>query len=280
MRISTVALFLLMFFSCKKENLSPAQDHEVTTVTAQQTKDTVETATVDSLIDTSQIVEVYTYHDELCEYRGIYNPAKVSKAQLENAFALWQNKYTSLPSPGIYYLEALPKFRRETDTYLQNIQQQYNEQKNILIKMDLPPTAFWQNVRKTDLRTLEDVYSYYATEAKAFSDPAELKKSRFSKACQKYVTALNSDEQTLRKAWENHIEFQASRNGDPEKVRSDFRIESASSEFRDYAMIDLITFGWGNCVNDQIPRVERNEKMYREFENLFEKTETVDCDEP
>ncbi len=280
MRISIVALFLLMFFSCKKEQLSTPQNHEETTVTTHQTKDTVETEVVISTPASDQILEVYTYHDELCEYRGTYNPQKVSKNQLKNAFSLYYGQYTDLPSPAIYNIKSLQKFRGDTDTYLKEIKQKYDEQKRILSQLDLPDNANWQNLRKKDLQTLEAVYSYYFTEAKAFSNPAELKTSGFSKKCQKYVTALNSDEQTLRKVWEELITERAANNGDPENVWNKYRFQSSSSEYLDYAMVDLITFGWGNCVNDQIPRVERNEKMYREFENLFEKTETVECEEP
>ncbi len=60
---------------------------------------------------------------------------------------------------------------------------------------------------------------------------------------------------------------------------NEFNNHLNSPDKRDYAIIDLITFGWGNCANDEIPNPLHDEKMSKEFENLFLKID-AECDEP
>ena len=56
-------------------------------------------------------------------------------------------------------------------------------------------------------------------------------------------------------------------------------IDITPKDKRDYALIDLITFGWGNCANDKVQRVSHDEKMNNEFNALFIKIDS-ECDEP
>jgi hypothetical protein len=46
-----------------------------------------------------------------------------------------------------------------------------------------------------------------------------------------------------------------------------------------YAKIELMTYGWWNCSNSQIKRINNDGTMEKEFNKLFIHIET-ECDEP
>lgn len=276
----TLLLFatFILFFSCKKETVAikeiqPAEAiSESLNVTAQDS--------LKSPIAQSPILKEYRYSMDLCDYVGWYDPKKITEAQIEGALSLWLGTHTSISSPMVFTRESLLKFREETPDFLEKINLEYKESKKHLETLPLPDNKYWRRVRKTDLRTTEEVFDMYRTEAMALTNPAALKTSKFSKKCEKFVTALNSDDAALLKIWEDYVEIQAKKNSDPERILAEFQEESNSPDFRDYAVVDLITFGWGNCANAQIDRAERDLEMIKEFEKLFTKVETVYCEEP
>jgi hypothetical protein len=65
----------------------------------------------------------------------------------------------------------------------------------------------------------------------------------------------------------------------PEKIMDEFENNLHAQNKNEYAMVDLITFGWGNCANNSIKRVEYDEKMTKAFNSLFIKIDSQ-CDEP
>lgn len=113
----------------------------------------------------------------------------------------------------------------------------------------------------------------------AFSDPSVLLNSKFSKNCENFVRALNSDEDVMIEEWRKLRIQMSKKNSNPEKIMDEFENNLHAQNKNEYAMVDLITFGWGNCANNSIKRVEYDEKMTKAFNSLFIKIDSQ-CDEP
>lgn len=225
-------------------------------------------------------LEIFSYTDDLCQYKGYYHPETISLKEIEGAYALWRDHSGSIESPGVFHLRNLHEIRTERDNYLNRISKQYQEARKKLTGLTLPKDPYWHTIHKTDLQELEDYYELVSTEAKAFTRPEILKTSRFNTQCAQYADALTGGKEHLLKVWETHVQSQGLNNADPERLMQNFRAESQSTAYLDYAYINLITFGWGNCANDQIKRAKRDEAMNRKFKALFTRVETVECDEP
>ncbi|MDN3691098.1 hypothetical protein QWZ06_01860 [Chryseobacterium tructae] len=90
---------------------------------------------------------------------------------------------------------------------------------------------------------------------------------------------MNSTDDQMFAEWKKLREEMSKRNGNPQRVMDEYNEQLNSSDNKDYAIIDLMTFGWGNCVNDKIQRVSHDEKINDEFNALFIKIDS-ECDEP
>jgi hypothetical protein len=83
----------------------------------------------------------------------------------------------------------------------------------------------------------------------AYSDPSILLKSS---TCLNFAKALNSTDEQMMEEWKKLKEQMNKKNADPEGKAAEFNNRLNSPDRKDYATIDLITFGWGNCSNDKI----------------------------
>ena len=114
----------------------------------------------------------------------------------------------------------------------------------------------------------------------AFEDPAALLNNRFSKSCERFVTALNStDTSVLLTTWKSFCEELKTKNGSPETFMAKFYEKYNSPQKLVYAKIDLLTFGWGNCANNSTFHVASDGKAEKAFEKLFSNVKH-ECEEP
>lgn len=137
-------------------------------------------------------------------------------------------------------------------------------------------TPYWQNVKKVQSEALAQRYEMEKIRIAAYSDPSVLLKSN---TCQNFTKALNSTDEQMMEEWKKLREQMNKNNADPEGKTAEFNNHLNSPDRKDYATIDLITFGWGNCSNSKIKRVDHDERMNKEFYSLFLKTDS-ECDEP
>ena len=54
----------------------------------------------------------------------------------------------------------------------------------------------------------------------------------------------------------------------------------ASADRDKWALIEVLSFGWWNCVNSSIPYVDSDGTPEQEFKKLFVKVVEKDCEEP
>ncbi|WP_415329088.1 hypothetical protein [Chryseobacterium sp. MMS23-Vi53] len=268
------ALFLSVL-GCKKEN----------TTSASQPKDSakvfVKNIKADSSAAPQQIKEeIFNFETELCNNKGHFDANKYSKEELEGTFKLWFHmRGTMLSSPSVFNLNSLQKVRTEKDKILSQLDKDFSETKKILENLKVVKDPYWENLRTNKLQELKDEYELKKTEILAFSDPSILMNHKLSKGCENYAKALNSNNAYMVETWRKLREEMSKRNSDPQRIMSEFESHLNSSDKNDYATIDLITFGWGNCVNDKIGKDAADENMYKKFESLFIKIDS-ECDEP
>lgn len=226
--------------------------------------------------NTTDTVATFTWSTEVCELTGRYNPQLFSAEQLKNTYDLWfglsgmqlENEQT------VFNLEDIKKLNLKilTSEY-EKKREQYGQMKIV----DLP---FWRTLKEQRMRELDDQYELAKLCIQAFSDPSVLTNNRFAKTCRQYVTALTSpDTGILFTAWKVFAEEQKTKNGSPDKYMEGFYEKYNSPEKVDHAKIALITFGWGNCANQTLTHLNRDEKMETEYNKLFTDIKTA-CEEP
>jgi len=272
MRIWISSILLLAALSCTKE---------ATTSRNTASKDSVSTteAQKDSL-KTGQDKQTFNFVTELCDNKGLYDSSKYSQEEIEGTYKLWfQYSGLLLSKPSVFKPETLQEVRRDKDKILAKLAQGFAEKKKALESLKVVNDPYWQNSKAQKIQELILEYEFDKTEILAFSDPSILLNSKFSKNCENFVRALNSDEDVMIDEWRKLRIQMSKKNGSPERVMDEFENNLHAQNRNEYAIVDLITFGWGNCANNNIKRIEHDEKMMKAFNSLFIKIDSK-CDEP
>ncbi|UHO38720.1 hypothetical protein H5J24_00515 [Chryseobacterium capnotolerans] len=270
MRIAIISIFLLSFLSCKKNN-HPASN----TTSADKTK--IVSPKADPVISVQPKQEMFQFVTELCDNKGYFDSNKYSREEIEGTYKLWFELSGSLlNTPFIHNLKDLNEIRNNTDQVLAKLEKDFAEKKAQIMNLKIVNVPYWQNVKKKNLESLAQTYEMEKTQLIAYSDPSILLKNN---TCSNFSKALNSTDEQMFAEWKKLREEMSKNNGNPQRIINQFNEQLNSSDKRDYAIIDLITFGWGNCANDKIQRVSHDEKMNNEFNALFIKIDS-ECDEP
>jgi hypothetical protein len=272
MRIWISSLLLLAAIGCKKDAKTSGNAGS---------KDSVATteAQKDSL-KTGQNKQIFNFTTELCDNKGQFDSKKYSREEIEGTYKLWfQYSSLLLNKPSVFKPETLQEVRRNKDKILAKLDADFAEKKKALESLKVVNDQYWKNIKAQKIQELILEYEFDKTEITAFSDPSVLLNSKFSKNCENFVRALNSDEDVMIDEWRKLRIQMSKKNGSPEKVMDEFESNLHAQNKNEYAIVDLITFGWGNCANNSIKRVEHDEKMEKAFNSLFIKIDSK-CDEP
>jgi len=272
MRIWISSLLLLAAIGCKKEAETSGNAGS---------KDSVATTEIqkDSL-KTGQNKQIFNFTTELCDNKGQFDANKYSLEEIEGTYKLWfQYSSLLLSKPSVFKPETLQEVRRNKDKILAKLEADFTEKKKALESLKVVNDPYWLNIKAQKIQELIQEYEFDKTEITAFSDPTVLLNSKFSKNCENFVRALNSDEDVMIDEWRKLRIQMSKKNGSPEKVMDEFENNLHAQNKNEYAIVDLITFGWGNCANNSIKRVESDEKMEKAFNSLFIKIDSK-CDEP
>lgn len=275
MKNTILSVLVLTFFSCKKENTTSNvhQTDSVKVVSEMNKKDS-------STVSQQNKEEIFNFSTELCDNKGHFDSGKYSKEELEGTYKLWfQMGGVLLSTPSVFNLNSLQKVRTEKDEILAQLDKDFTNQKKVLENLKVVKDPYWENIKTQKLQELIDEYEFRKTEIQAFSDPSILINNKLSKSCQNFVKALTSNETQMIVEWKKLREEMSKRNGNPQRIMDEFEEHLNSPNKKDYAIIDLITFGWGNCANEGVKRIEHDEKMNDKFNSLFIKIDS-ECDEP
>jgi hypothetical protein len=273
MKIYLLPAALFMILSCKKE-ASAANVHRNDSVKVNGN------ARVDSSVTPIRKEEIFNFTTELCDNKGHFDANLYSKEQLKDTYTLWFNMGgTLLSTPSVFNLNELHRVRTEKDEILAQLDKDFKHQKKVLGNLKVVNGPYWENIKSQKLQELIDEYEFKKTEIRAFSDPSILLNHNLSKGCRNFAEALHSNGPEMIEEWRKLREEMSKKNSDPQRIMNEFEARLNSSDKNDYAIIDLITFGWGNCANNNLRKTEHDEKMYKKFYSLFIKIDS-ECDEP
>jgi hypothetical protein len=275
MKTAILSILLLAIFSCKKENTASkiSQKDSTKAVSEINKKDSTK-------ISQQNKEEIFNFSTELCDNKGHFDSSKYSKEEIEGTYKLWfQMSGLLLSTPSVFNLNSLQKVRAEKEEILAQLDKDFAFQKRELENLTVVKDPYWEDIKAQKIQELVETYEFSKTEILAFSDPSILVNHKLSKNCENFAKALNSDETQMIEEWRKLREEMSKRNGNPKRIMNEFEERSHSPNKKDYATIDLITFGWGNCANEGIKQTLHDEKMYKKFNALFIKIDS-ECDEP
>ncbi|MGA3012445.1 MAG: hypothetical protein ABSD71_00275 [Bacteroidales bacterium] len=180
-------------------------------------------------------------------FEGIYDKSKVTELQLKNTWDLINNlsNYTDLESQlRLMYLK--PENLKNINT--ESLKKEYSEKINQLKKLDIIKSIFWEDLREDVLKEIEQEFTYTETIIQSFKNPEKLKQYDSLNVCAKFTDALLKGGEQLLITWKELNQEQQKNNACPECVIKEFNQKYNSPNKLDYARIEVVTFGWGNCI--------------------------------
>lgn len=228
-----------------------------------------------ALSKNSDTSAVFKWTTELCENTGTYNPKKYSELELKNTYDLWFT-FSGIAletNSNAHFIEDIEKLN------IYKLKSEYIDKKALYNRKTVS-NPFWNKLKAERLQELEDEYELKKITIEAYSNPSILLNNKYSKYCSEYADVLSTNDTIkLLKSWRKLIEKQKIKNGAPEKFMEKYNEKYKSKDRLIYAKIELMTYGWGNCGNSKIKRVNDDGTMEKEFNKLFIQIKT-ECDEP
>lgn len=218
----------------------------------------------------------FRWTTELCEFEGTYDAKKYTDAQLKNTLRLF--------APGNFEINTDATVWKYEDIKTLNVaalDKEYQTKSAALARLDIVKSPFWETLRARKLKELKDVYTLSRLTMLGYAEPSKLREATFAETCVvRYAEPLAKGGELLLRTWQTVNEDTRRRNGDPERIKKIFEAEYDSPDRLKFARVEVMSFGFWNCANESVERVEYDGTHEEEFKKLFRQTKTIYCDEP
>jgi hypothetical protein len=212
----------------------------------------------------------FDWYEGSCLFNAKIDSSKANYQQVQNVhYTLIQASDLSQP-----FLAYAPK-----DTaYLKvkNIQFECDNFLKELDQMEYPKGEYWTNIKKMRLANLKEQCLLREKAVIALNQPKVLKGTPYCKDCLQYVTALDKGGKTLLNLWKEMHDKEVAEALDPDPIIRSFEQRWSSSDQELWARIEVLRYGWWNCILEN-QKVWFDEKQYHtEFKKLMSSIKS-DC---
>lgn len=219
--------------------------------------------------------QTYKWEDDFCSMQGDFDSRKYNAKQIKNSHEvmkrLTQSNLDSFFSP--MSIEALDKLSMKD---LDILTEEYKQVKRNVERLDVVPEA--KGYKQELLKSIDGEYKQNKLTILGYLNPNDALKQS-PKMCHQYIKPLLQNEAAVQTKWKRIVEERAVSNS---YAMSRYLDEKASNPAK-YAKIDLVTFGFGNCVNEQVYHAD-SEVVFKNQQKLnktlFGKSFKQMCDEP
>jgi|GEM_PF-521421 len=274
---------IFLFVACcnKGQNTTEKTDIKSTTAEKVEDKKVAETSKTDVKEEVKETTKEgkqieYKWETPSCSISGTYDSSKYTEEELKATAELC---YTF---DGAVLLMADAHPLNITDIAKLNttdLDKEYKEQQKMFSR-PVVKTEFMEKLRKDKIKELDEEYELKKITIEAYNNPKVLLKSKYASKCNEYVEALTAEDTTkLFDAWTKIVDEQAKTNGAPELLKAEHKTQKESADKLAYAKKYVMTYGWWNCANGNMFRVEADGKSGEAFEKLFTNVKR-ECDEP
>ncbi|MCB2410804.1 hypothetical protein [Hymenobacter lucidus] len=256
-------LLLGLLSACTRDTPS----EQTTTATQNVTPKTP--AAVSAPADT---LATFRWESEMCSFTGRYDTRKYTAQQLADTHELLMGGVLTT-NETVFKPEDIAKLSLDT------LEAEYTKVRARLLALELVPEARWQKLKRRKLQSLDNQYRAKKLTMQAYANPAVLLSAPYPASCKFYIRGLaTGNDSLIRQTWQQLVREQQRNNSVPESLQRRFEQEAAEPNWRQYAQVELLGFGWWNCVNETIDYVEPTERLRGRYAQLFT-TVKSECEE-
>ncbi|MDF1547977.1 MAG: hypothetical protein P1P88_09140 [Bacteroidales bacterium] len=262
---------LIAFVACNTNQQGEMEDkQEVSSINATvAVEQSVKTEAIENL---PPKLKKYTWQFGMCEYQGSYDASKYTEKQLNNTIRWLLNGEGASKPSSIFNIGDVAKIDREAiDTEFKQIVQTISD-------AEIVNTPYFKQLKQKKLEEIKRLHLLTLMEIDAYKNPAVLNNDSYSKnSCSKYTNALIEGGAMLLAVWKEMAEKSKEEGNTSAWER--YLNEFNATNKMDYARIHVTTFGWWNCVNESIERVDGYLAHDNQFIKLFSDVKKI-CEEP
>lgn len=238
-------------------------------------------------IANSTQAEVYDWQDDLCEVQGEFDNEKYNIQQIQNSHivlaGLTRSNLDSFFPP--MTINALDKLSMRD---LETLTEEYKYNKSQVEQLDVLPQA--QPYKQQLLKSIAGEYKQNKLTILAYLDPVQAMRQS-PPMCKQYLAPFFKNQTAVQTKWrefvEEQIQEQTLLSDDGGEYYHNLATERYQREKADdpanYAKINLLTFGFGNCVNDQVYHAD-SQIVFDNYNQLnktiFGDSLTMVCEDP
>lgn len=207
--------------------------------------------------------KIFKFNDELCVYEGVFDSSSVTEKQLSDTYKLVQGYYD------IY-----------TDQE-HELEDTYQNTRTELLNLKIANSTYFKKLRDSLVNFLDLTYKVKKAEFAAKNGNKDFLLHLYQKnpIVKFYSEALFKGGKDLFVAYEYLTKEQMKNNADPERLWEEYITNIKSDQADELAFNRVLTYGWWNAVNHQLPHVNNDGTQFKEFLKLFLEVTTIDCDE-
>lgn len=231
--------------------------------------------------------QTYKWEDDFCSMKGDFDSKKYTAKQIKNSHLVLEsltrsNLYSFFPPMGI---DALDKLSMKD---LDKLTEEYIKVKNNIERLDVVPEA--KGYKQELVKSIDGEYKQNKLTILGYLNPSEALKQS-PQMCKTYIEPLLKNETAVQNRWKQFVEEQIQEQADITDDGGKYYRSLATKRYQEekasnptkYAKINLVTFGFGNCVNEQVYHADSN-KVFANYNQLnktiFGESLTMVCEEP
>lgn len=218
----------------------------------------------------------FEWQDVLCSFKGSYDSSKISEERIRDTRELidfgmglpLQTDQTVFDVKDLGTLE------------VEALDAEYKTVREKLVALQPVENAYFRALKERHIKTLDASYRLKRITLLAHTKPITLVFGNNHEECfSKWGRPVIEGGQSLLGAWRTLTDEQKLKNASPEAVEARYLSRYNSPQRDKWALVNVLGFGWWNCVNESIPYVDNDGTADEEFTKLFNKVES-ECDEP
>jgi len=217
--------------------------------------------------------DMFEWDEGLTYYTGKFDTTEYSIEEIETIY-----NYLHSPSSEMLTVGNIWKIEQIDTATTSPIDKYYNKTLTTLESMRIPEGEFWDSLLVSRKRELFEVSQDNRLFILALHDPQVLN-DYYQEECADEIIALTADSTTLLLEWRKLIDRQKLNNGYPENLERKYQMQLASLDRLKYARLDIMKYGWGNCMNQFIYYHQDYIRIEEEFQKLFLSVERDDYED-
>jgi len=218
----------------------------------------------------------FKWSEPMCDFVGTFDTGKYTQKQIEDTRKLIEFGI-GLPlqtSQTVFDPKDIPTLD------VDKLDEEYRITRIALNELTPVDNEYFRELRSNHTKTLDRAYGLMRATLVAYREPGALKEAEGVEACySKWGEPVIAGGSDLLGAWKMLLEEQKKINASPEGLQARFNTRYNSAQRDEWALVEVLTFGWWNCINRTIPYVDNDGTAETEFRKLFIKV-TEECEEP